>query len=107
MSTPNTEREDRILRAIADLKRDVTNVSNGQAALNIRLFGTSDGEGSNEGRLVVVERRVNDHADRISELESDSKEVKGGIKVLRLVAFAFSFVAGTLYHYLPMIWKKP
>lgn len=38
--------------------------------LNTRLFGNPEGEAGDEGRLVIAERRVNSHAERISKLEN-------------------------------------
>ncbi len=37
--------------------------------LNTRLFGNPEGDAGDEGRLVVLERRMNNHAGRISKLE--------------------------------------
>ncbi len=40
--------------------------------LNTRLFGNPEGDAGDEGRLVVLERRMNNHSGRISRLEGFS-----------------------------------
>ncbi len=37
--------------------------------LNTRLFGSPEGDAGDEGRLVIAERRLNNHSERISRLE--------------------------------------
>ncbi len=47
--------------------------------LNTRLFGNPEGEAGDEGRLVALERRMNNHAGRISKLEGFRWWLLGGL----------------------------
>jgi hypothetical protein len=49
--------------------------------LNTRLFGNPEGDAGDEGRLVVLERRMNNHSGRISKLEGFRWWLLGGLVV--------------------------
>jgi hypothetical protein len=49
--------------------------------LNTRLFGNPEGDAGDEGRLVVLERRMNNHSGRISKLEQFRWYLLGGLIV--------------------------
>jgi hypothetical protein len=56
--------DDAILEALGEIKT-------AQAVMNTRLFGNPDGEGT-EGRLPVLETRMNSHAKDIRSLQKRS-----------------------------------
>jgi hypothetical protein len=62
--------------------------------LNTRLFGNPEGDAGDEGRLVVLERRMNNHAGRISKLEGFRWWLVGGL-----------VVADALFLYALAVWK--
>jgi hypothetical protein len=47
--------------------------------LNTRLFGNPEGEAGDEGRLVILERRINVHAERLCKLDQFRWWVLGGL----------------------------
>jgi hypothetical protein len=62
--------------------------------LNTRLFGNPKGDAGDEGRLVVLERRTNNHSGRISKLEQFRWYLLGGF-----------IVADVLFLYALALWK--
>jgi hypothetical protein len=61
--------------------------------LNTRLFGNPEGDAGDEGRLVVLERRTNNHSERISKLEQFRWYLLGGF-----------IVADILFLYAMRLW---
>ncbi len=53
--------------------------------LNMRLFGSPEGEAGDEGRLVVLERRTNKHSERIWKLEQFRWYLLGGLIVANIL----------------------
>lgn len=53
--------------------------------LNTRLFGNPEGDAGDEGRLVVLERRMNNHSGRISKLEGFRWWLLGGLVVADVI----------------------
>jgi hypothetical protein len=53
--------------------------------LNTRLFGNPEGDAGDEGRLVVLERRMNNHAGRISKLGGFRWWLLGGLVVADVI----------------------
>jgi len=62
--------------------------------LNTRLFGNPEGDTGDEGRLVVAERRLNNHSERISKLEQFRWYLLGGF-----------IVADVLFLYALALWQ--
>jgi len=62
--------------------------------LNTRLFGNPEGDAGDEGRLVVLERRTNNHSDRLGTLEAFRWWLLGGL-----------VVADALFLYALALWQ--
>jgi hypothetical protein len=68
-------------QGIQQILTEVRALNRRMDTLNTRLFGNPEGDAGDEGRLVVLERRMNNHSGRISKLEQFRWYLLGGFIV--------------------------
>jgi hypothetical protein len=79
---------------IQQILTEVRGLNRRMDTLNTRLFGNPDGDAGDEGRLVVAERRLNNHSERIGKLEQFRWYLLGGF-----------IVADVLFLYALALWQ--
>jgi hypothetical protein len=67
---------------IQEILTEIRALNRRMDTLNTRLFGNPEGEAGDEGRLVVLERRMNNHSDRLTRLEQFRWYLLGGLIVI-------------------------
>jgi hypothetical protein len=77
--------------------------------LNTRLLGNPDGEPGDDGRLVIAERRVNNHSERLQEIEKHNvPEMARKLASLdrwRWLVVGGLIVADALFMYALALWS--
>jgi hypothetical protein len=89
--------EQRILGELGSLKHSVEKIDRNQEKMSIRLLGGVDGD-TQYGRLPMVERRSDDHEDRIKSLENDHIRWKAYAAAAALIGGCAGSVITLLVH---------
>ncbi len=84
-SEPDRSDEHVSAEGIQQILAELQKLNRRMDTLNTRLFGNPEGDAGDEGRLVVLERRMNNHAGRISKLEGFRWWLLGGLVVADVI----------------------
>ncbi len=93
---------------MADLQQqilaEVQRLNRRMDVLNTRLFGNPEGEAGDEGRLVIAERRINDHARRLASIERHKPETHEP-RISGLERFRWWVLGGLAVAYALFMWS--
>jgi hypothetical protein len=93
----STVSNDQILEAVNKLATQVSEI-------NTRLFGRADGA-DGEGRLIIVERRINNHATRIADLETTKISLSGKVSGAMAVCVFIGAIAKYAIDFVVKIYR--
>jgi hypothetical protein len=78
-TTPGSDNQAVSNRDIQQILTEARALNRRMDTLNTRLFGNPESDAGDEGRLVILERRANNHSERNSKLEVFRPWLLGGL----------------------------